>query len=199
MVLDHLKERGITSGQNDVFLTGLSNGGGLTLLAASKNPELFRGIAPFMPYLGEAFPPPPAPSEGLNQMLLVYSLGDPGLPASHDALLEELTRVWGESMGLGEEDLLNPTESALPNSVHEGQDYEGSQPVVLATRNSSVIRNDYAASSSAAKIRVLTIENGGHFWPHPVQDDSAWILEQWGLRNQDFDGAEAVWEFFKSQ
>ncbi len=200
-VLEDLVERGITSGQNDVFLTGLSNGGGMTLLAAERAPELFSGVAPFMPFVGSQVPPPSPPSDpgGLTHLMLVHSTGDPGLPPNHDALLAELPAIWGAALGLSGDDLQGATETPLENAVVEGEDYEGSAPVVLATRDSSVTRTDFASSTSDAHVRVLTIEGGGHFWPHPVQDEQAFILERWGLRNQDFDGAEAAWEFFKSR
>jgi len=58
-VLGDLVARGVIEGSNAVYLAGISNGGGMALEAARRNPDRFRGIAALMPYAGEHFKPVP--------------------------------------------------------------------------------------------------------------------------------------------
>lgn len=74
-VLADLEARGVTKGDNPVYLAGLSNGGGMILEAAKRAPERFAGIAPFMAFDG--YDPSPVPDlggSGLTKVFFAYSL-----------------------------------------------------------------------------------------------------------------------------
>lgn len=195
-VLADLETRELIVGGNDVFLLGLSNGGGMTLKAAGEMSDRLSGIALFMPYVGTEAPPLPDLSDSpLSHVLFVYSKGDPGLPADHDVILPAQPVRWAEALGISAQ----PSSMDLPDSVDEGANYGGDHPTVLATQRSSIVQTDYQSESGAAKVRVLAIERGGHFMPHATQDTEAWIIESWGLRNQDVDASHVMWEFFKTR
>lgn len=199
-VLEDLEQREITSGTNEVFLMGHSNGGGMTLVAAEKLASRLSGIAVFMPYFGDVLPVIPDLSKSpLRRALFVFALGDPGLPTGYDDILEPVPQLWAEALGASSQQIKNPTVIALDDLVDEGSDYSGSSEAALSTRNSSVTQADYSGTSHPAQVRVFSIENGGHFLPNAEQDTESWILDRWGLRNQDFDAVEEAWEYFRAQ
>lgn len=200
LVLEDLKARSVISGNNDVYLVGMSNGGGMVLKAATERPEMWAGIAPFMAFDGWA--PPPVPNlvgTRLKRILFGISPDDPGLfDGAYTAVLTTLPARWAAAMGLPVDAIQNPARSALPNVVNEGESYTGSNTVALRTRNSSVTQIDINAVGVPGKLRVLEFARGGHFWPNPIADSDLRLSEAWGFRNQDLDAADATWEFFKS-
>lgn len=196
-VLADMKRRGSIEGGNAVYLVGHSSGGGLAVDAAFAAPELFVGVAPLFAYVGEREPAVPASTpSSVQQVLLAYAPDDPGLPAGHGERLRDLSTAWATQLGVDGDVIAQPPTKQLPNPVVEGKDYTGSLTVALATRDSSVTQLDLAARQDAARIRILRIEGGGHFLPHPVQDTEPAVLEQWGFRNQDLRIVDAIWDFF---
>jgi poly(3-hydroxybutyrate) depolymerase len=51
-------------------------------------------------------------------------------------------------------------------------------------------------SSAHGKLRVFQLDHAGHFWPTPKYRDPSAVLQEYGLRNQDMDGATEAWRFF---
>lgn len=198
-VLDDLEQRGVTAGDNQVYLTGLSNGGGMVLDAARRLPERFAGIAPFMAFDGmEPRSVPNLDGTGLTRVIFGYAPGDPGLPPEYDPIISELPAQWGRALGISNEVMMSPVEAELDDVVVEGEDYEGTSPAALATLDSRVTQRDFFDPTNDARLRVLIFDSAGHFWPNPIQDTEDWILDRWGLRNQDVDASDAVWEFFRA-
>lgn len=201
LVYQDLKARGVIAGSNDVYLAGMSNGGGMVLKAATERPDMWAGIAPFMAFDG--WQPPPVPNLvglRLKRILFGMSPNDPGLfSGTYTDVLAALPAKWAAAMGLPAEVIQSPVRSELPNVVSEGESYTGSSAIALRTRNSSVTQTDMSAAGSSGKLRVFEFARGGHFWPTQVGDaDPLPVNEVWGFRNQDLDAADAIWEFFKS-
>ncbi|MEO6602829.1 MAG: PHB depolymerase family esterase [Polyangiaceae bacterium] len=198
-ILDDLVAHGAISGKNPVFLAGLSDGGGMTHMAALHDPTRYKGIAELMPYSGTTVTMPPT-SGGflLRRVLLGYSLTDPGLPAGSAAQLAPLGMAWAKALGLSPEEQNSPQRVALPNVVKEGADYQGTLPNVLLTRNSQAEQIDYGGDPAGAQVRVLRFDHAGHLWPVPNPPDREQEIAEFGLRNQDLDMSDLVWEFFRS-
>ncbi len=197
LVLQDLEQRDVIDGTNDVYLVGISNGGGMTLEAAKRHPDWFVGIAPFMAFDG--FNPSEVPSlegTGLTKVIFGYTHGDPGMPEDYDQILSQLPEQWGIALGLDEAELADPVETALPDLVSEGLDYTGDSAAALATLDSEGTRIDYTDASSEVQLRVLAFDHAGHLWPNPVADTEEWMLALWGFRNQDIDATDEVWDFF---
>lgn len=198
MVLADLQTLALISGNNDIYLLGLSNGGGMVLKAAAERPALFKGIAPFMPWFGwNAIHIPDFTGTGLERILLGLSPEDPGLPEGYDFILTPLPTTLAEALGLPADVIDNPIETNLPNLVHEGADYSGSSPVALRTQNSSVTQLDMSSPAVPGKLRVLKFNRGGHLWPVSEQDTDMHNNETYGFRNQDVDASEQIWSFFR--
>jgi poly(3-hydroxybutyrate) depolymerase len=200
MVLDDLQKRGVIAGGNDVYLMGLSNGGGMVLQIAKKLPERFKGIAPFMAYEGwSPTPVPPLSCFGVSRVIFGLSSEDPGLPDGYRNVLSALPSEWAAAAGLPQAVIDSPVVTALPNTVNEGADYSGSNAIALRTRNSHVIQTDMSVPGACARVRVLEFVGGGHLWPTPVLGQKADYVEVYGFTNQDLDASDAVWEFFMAK
>lgn len=200
MVLDDMQKRGVISGDNDIFLMGLSIGGGMVLQLAKKMPERFKGIAPFMAYDGShPTPVPPLSCSGITRILFGMSSKDPGLPEGYGDVLSALPSEWAAAAGLPQDVIDSPVVTALPNTVNEGANYSGDNPIALRTRNSHVIQTDMSASGACARVRVLEFVGGGHLWPTPELGEKAAYAEEYGFTNQDLDASDAVWDFFMAK
>jgi polyhydroxybutyrate depolymerase len=196
-VIADLASRGAVSGKNPLFLSGLSDGGGLAHLAALHDPTRYRGIAELMPYPGPTVPMPPASAGfALRRVLLAYSLTDPAMPAGYATQLAPLGSAWAAALGLSPEQQ-TPRTSALPDRVKEGADYRGTLPHVLLTRDSRAEQLDYGSNPAAAQVRVLRFDHAGHLWPVPNPPDREQEIAEFGLRNRDIDMSDAIWEFFR--
>ena len=199
LVLKDLAARSIVNGDNPVFLTGLSNGGGMVLEGARRLSQRVRGIAALMPYDGKR--PNPVPDlthTNLTRVLIAYTLNDPGMTAGYHETLAPLPAQWARAMGLPSSVIAEPLKTILPDLVSEGADYKGDNGVALATRNSHVTLFDMRALNCKGQVRVLILDHAGHLWPNPQQFTEDFILNQWGFRNQDFDAADMVWDFLRT-
>ena len=198
-IIDDLLARAAISGKNPVFLTGLSDGGGMTHMAALHDPSRYQGIAPIMPYVATTVEGLPADGAfTFRRVLLGYSLSDPGLPAGYETQLAPLGLAWAKALGLSSAEQDSPKQISLPDTVKEGEDYQGTLPNALRTRDSRAEQIDYGTDPSKAQVRVLRFDHGGHLWPVANPPDGERELARFGFRNQDFDMSDAVWEFFRS-
>lgn len=194
-IVDDLTTRGAISGKNPLFLAGLSDGGGMTHAAALHDPTRYRGIAELMPYLGSTVPMPAANGGfALRRVLLGYSLTDPGMAPGYATLLAPLGPAWAAALGLN----TTPRTSTLPDRVKEGADYQGTIAKASSTRDSHGQLLDYGSDKTTAQVRVVPFDHAGHLWPVPNPRDRPQELAEFGLRNQDIDMSDLVWEFFRS-
>lgn len=195
-VLTDLEDRAVTSGTNPVFLVGHSNGGGMALSAAQATPTRYAGFAAVMPWAGVAPRLPAAAVYSLKRVFLAYSDADPTMRAGYNQLIAPLALGWAKAIGVSEADQAAPDVMALEDHVAEGSDYTGTDPVVLATRDSRARRMTYGSPTTGASVRIVEFDHAGHFWPLPDPTDSSATLATYGLRNQDLQMSDAVWDFF---
>jgi poly(3-hydroxybutyrate) depolymerase len=196
-VVADLAARAVIAGGNDVYLVGQSNGGGMVLSAAHQQPDAYAGVAAFMPFVGFS-PTAPETLAGarLRRVMFAYSAGDPGLPPSYGAeVLAPLARAWARALGVPAREIEAPSETAIPDLVKEGEGRRADGEAASATRDSTGRRLDLHAANGA--LRELVFDHAGHFWPTRDATDPARLLNQFGFRNQDIEGAEEVWRFFR--
>lgn len=199
MIVADLAERSLISGDNQVFLTGLSIGGGMTLSAARDAPGAYAGIAPVMPFAGVVpMPPDPSLSYSLRRVLIAYAIDDPGHVRNYHQQLAPLAPEWAAALDIDPSMIQKPETTQLPDRVREGQDYTGEARNALNTRDSRAKQIDYGSADTPAMVRVLEFDAAGHFWPLPSPEDTQLWIDEWGFRNQDLDMADAVWDFFHS-
>ena len=198
-VAQDLVRRQVIDGENPIFLVGQSNGGGMVLEAARLHPERYAGVAALMPYVAPSSKSVTLPKPTrLSRVFIAYSSADPGLPTGHALVLRGLADDWARALGIPPSAIATPMRTPLPNPVDEGASYSGHLPNALATRQSRGEQLDLVSleGARAGVVRLLIFDHAGHFWPNPVQDSWPLALEKWGLRNQDIDAADAVWDFF---
>jgi poly(3-hydroxybutyrate) depolymerase len=200
-IVEDLAARNVIAGTNDVYLVGQSNGGGMALSAARQRPDLYAGVAAFMPFAGFS-PTAPESLAGarLRRVMLAYSNADPALPPDYGpAVLAPLARAWARALNVSDADIDRPAETAVSDAVQEGegegQGHALDDEVVRATRDSTVRRLDLR--SPIGVLRQLVFDHAGHFWPTRDVRDPAPVVAEYGLRNQDVEGAEEVWRFFR--
>jgi len=200
LIVADLRARGVIAGGNDLYLIGQSNGGGMVLRAAREHPDRYSGVAAFMPFVGSS---PAAPADlrhtRLRRVMFAYSSADPGLPADYGArVLVSLTDGWARALGLGNDAGVADVVTGLPDVVKEGEGQGDGQvsdaPAVRATRDGTGRRLDRRKGDRA--LRQLVFDRAGHFWPTRQYADPEPVLRQFGLRNQDVEGADEVWAFF---
>jgi poly(3-hydroxybutyrate) depolymerase len=198
MILADLKQRRVINGNNPLYLTGISNGGGMVLRAGRELANRVTGIAPFMPFDGiTPAPVPDLSTATLNRVLFAYANEDPGLGPNYTATLSQLPQQWAAALGIPADGVASTLAQTLPDTISEGNSYTGTNSVALRTRDSRPSQVDYVHPSADARVRTLIFDHAGHFWPTPTADTESWILDRWGFRNQDLDGADALWAFFE--
>jgi poly(3-hydroxybutyrate) depolymerase len=198
-IIGDLASRGAISGKNPLFLAGLSDGGGMTHLAALHDPARYRGIAALMPYPGATVPIPKASGgSGIRRVLLGYSVADPAMTPGYATQLAPLGPAWAAAVGLSLAEQNAPLTSSLPDRVKEGADYRGTVQNALLTRDSHAQQLDFGRDSAAPQVRVVRFDHAGHLWPVASPPDRAEEIAEFGFRNQDLDMTDLVWDFFKS-
>ncbi|HEY7376883.1 MAG TPA: alpha/beta hydrolase-fold protein [Polyangia bacterium] len=196
-IVDDLTARAVIAGGNDVYLVGQSNGGGMALSAARQRPDLYAGVAAFMPFVGfSPTAPPDLAGARLRRVLFAYSDADPALPPSYASqVLAPLARGWARALKVSEREIDAPAETARDDVVKEGQGLSDDEEVVSATRDSTVKQLD--ARSETGALRQLVFDHAGHFWPTREYADPAPLRAEYGLRNQDVEGADETWRFLR--
>jgi len=188
-----LAEHGVTLDQVKTFLAKNPR----YASSLHKPPHAYAGVAAFMPFVGFS---PKAPhslaGSPLRRVMFAYSNADPALPPSYATeVLVPLAREWARALNIPERDIGVPEETPLDDTVNEGSTLEAADEVVRATRDSTVKRLDLRSVQGA--LRQLVFDHAGHFWPTRDHADPAPVLAEFGLRNQDIEGAEEAWRFFR--
>jgi hypothetical protein len=128
-------------------------------------------------------------------MMLVVSLTEPAFPADYAQSVQIPPAVgYGRVLGIDEAALVSPTSTTIADSVQEGAAYAGSDSAIAATRQSKVQRLD--STSARGRLRIFQLDHAGYLWPTPTNNDPISVLQRFGLRNQDIDGAIEAWRFF---
>jgi polyhydroxybutyrate depolymerase len=171
-----------------VYLTGVSNGGMMSLRMACDAPELFAGVAPIIANLpaelidrcGAGHPVPMLIINGTADPLVPFDGGGVGFAGGRGEVIstEETVALWRRINGCKDE--------AKRSAVAPKQAADPSRAKVLL----------YNDCRSGAPVALVRIDGGGHRIPgsetrwHPLIDR---LL---GAQNHDFETADIVWQFF---
>ncbi len=169
---------------NDVFVTGFSNGGGMTYRIACEASDRITAIASIASLLASDIPCEPQSSVAL---LSINGDTDPILPLSGGDLF-----YWEMSLGsvLSSEDTIN-----IWHSANQCNGYKPSVdlPDVDSNDNTRVQLTD--AQDCQTPLSSIIIQNGGHTWAGSDYEISA---EEYGLTSQDIDASQTIIDFFMS-
>lgn len=166
-----------------IYVTGISNGGGLTYRLACELTSRLRGVAPVALPMPEDLAKACSPSKPLP-ILIIHGDSDPIVPYNGGWIagmsgkvlsIEDTVKYWISNNGCPE----------TPEKVEEID----RDPL----DGTSVKKTIYC--SKETEVAMYTIEGGGHTWPGGVQyRDEAYI----GKTSSEIDACEVIWAFFES-
>ena len=179
----------------EIFATGMSNGGEMSYLLACRASTLFSAVAPVAgSMVGFALqgcnPKRPVPIlaiSGTDDPVTAYS-GDPNNVGGWGAYLgqDETIAYWVRQYGLDQR-----TSTALTNT-HKP----------LIADDSHIIWERYFRQDQTTQVWFYRVVNGGHDWPGAK--NTAWwlpsdILARMAMgfgKNHDIDASREIWSFF---
>ncbi|WP_026970495.1 alpha/beta hydrolase family esterase [Aliagarivorans marinus] len=94
----------------------------------------------------------------------------------------------------GYDDSINVTQ--YEDQIIEGGNCEGLPEYTTSTCDSRIQQEWYQERPGVGRLSVISSDRSGHGWPYPEQYHESVYLGWQGLRNQDIDLAEKIWEFF---
>lgn len=170
-----------------IYITGLSNGGMMTLRLGCELGNKLTAIAPVIANIPKNIYSDCKPVSSLP-ILLMNGTKDPLVPwdggfvkafnkeMGEVVSTEKTVQFWVQNNNCN----TTPTVAVVPDTD--------------STDNSTVIVNTYENKGSGADVVLYTIEGGGHTLPGSNIPNVPSIL---GEKNNDIDGAEIIWGFFK--
>lgn len=160
-----------------VFVTGHSNGGGMTFRLGTELSERFAALAPVASMMAVADPKPKRPLP----TLFIVGTKDPLLPLAGGPV----KLPWGDRTNKPVADYLAIWANAL-----------GCEPAPRALSDQAgVKRTEYPSKLGGPTLSVVTIDGQGHTWP----GGKATLPESMmGPNTNRLNATDAIWEFFRS-
>ncbi|WP_435359530.1 alpha/beta hydrolase family esterase [Haloarchaeobius sp. DFWS5] len=186
-VIDRLVDEEIADREN-VFCTGISNGGMMTLRLATERPDLLTGamaVSANLPVSDASdLPIDPAPLpmafvHGTADPLVPYDGGVVGFARSSEGRgrvrsADDTVAVWVDANGCDPKPTVTTQDCADDETSVEFREYGG----------------------GTAPVRHVVLHGGGHGWPGA---DSPWFDMLVGPTTQEVSGEELAWEFFAAR
>ena len=175
--------------QARVFSTGISNGGFMSHRLAAEASDLVAGIAPvaggMSPLLAKRFEPDHPVS-----VFIIQGDADPMIPFAGGIVGRRNRDPRGSTIS---------TESTVDlykkQNRHSGKPKMATLPNLAPEDETTAQRWIYPRGRGGVKLQVDIINNGGHTWPGKKPYMTERLI---GKTSHDYDGTEAIWEFFKS-
>lgn len=170
-----------------IYITGLSNGGMMTLRLGCEIGDKLAAIAPIiasmpLPLVERTYRDSPLP------ILLMNGTEDPLVPWEGGWVRLVLPKR-GEVLST-EETVSYWVERNRSSPLPEVK----ALPDLDAGDNSRVVVFTYTHEEDGADVILYKIEGGGHYFPGSNNPEKALLL---GRKNQDIDGPEIVWAFLR--
>ncbi len=176
------------------FISGISNGGEMVLIASEQLAPRYRAA-----FAGIPVPVSLRLTDINTSMLFYYGENDPiFLPnfPNNGNQMAQIANDWALAIG-AENGFTDSDFIQLADVVVEGENYLGNAPISLATQNSRLLDATKVALDGQNQVRVIKSPNGGHGIAHPRQFDQGTIDMVTGFRNQDLNSVEEMWLFFE--
>jgi len=207
-IIARVKAEGLAVDPSRIYLAGVSKGAEMAQRAAREMGSEIAGIGLVVSVLGmpatEALGECGVGAQAPVSVVQIYSEHDPLLtgkdpaaPLPYAADMARSGHAWRAAIGVAE---TPAKQEALPDRIKEGAQYTGNVPWALATRDSQVIRYDYPVGRDGAAFRAYVMDHAGHGWPREGGNsvERAELTVRLGFSNEDFDAAEAIWEFLSA-
>ena len=177
-LLDEMERRANVDRER-IYLTGHSNGAGMTFRLAAEMPERFAAIAPVASHCWVANPRPKRPLP----TLFIIGTADPLVPF----LGGESVLPWGGRR------YTPPVEDSLKRWAQAIRCTTESAPV---TQTNGVRVIEFRTEADGALLRACFIEGHGHQWPGSRQ---VLPLRLAGADTSPLKATDVIWEFFEEQ
>lgn len=170
-----------------VFVTGISNGGLMSLRLGCSLPDKIRAIAPVTAQIPAAIKPL-CRSESKVSLALFNGTEDPLVPYDGGQITvfrkqrgevlstDETIRIWRQKNRC--------TSEAMTTQLPD-----------IAADDTRVTKIVYSQCKDESKVVLYRIEGGGHTWPDGRQYLPVRLI---GRTTRDINGCEAIWDFFRS-
>jgi len=168
-----------------VYATGASNGGFMSNTLAARCSEKFAAIAPVIGGISVAVSESFAPVKPVS-VLIIQGDEDPLVP------------IHGGTVARKRGEMIDTDETVRKWVAHDGCRPEPAATDVLDANpddRTRVTRTLYAGGKDGSEVAYWRIEGGGHTWPGGGQYLPKFLI---GRTSREFDGAEAIWAFFRA-
>lgn len=184
-LVDHLVATTAKVDRRRVYITGMSNGGFMSLRLACERPDVFAGVAAVLAqftywHLRRCRPDRPISvmvMNGTRDPLVPYRGGDLGPQILREAVAigtEPTVRFW-----VKHNRCQAPEVATLPDRVRS----DGGR----------VRRTLWQRCRGGARVALYRVEGAGHTWPGGWQYVPSLLV---GRTNRDIDGSRHIWRFF---
>jgi polyhydroxybutyrate depolymerase len=173
-----------------VFATGISNGGFFSFYLAFKLSNKFLAIAPVCANIPKSMKDIYKPEYPVSLMLIC---------GTEDPLVKYDGGKIGFKRGKSRGNSLSTDESiSIFKKLNKCSDKVKTEdiPDVISDDECYATKNTYSGGINNTDIVLIKITNGGHTWPGGSQYLPKKIV---GNTCKDFNGADVIWEFFKSR
>ncbi len=160
---------------NEVFCTGMSNGGDFCYLLACEASESFRGVAPISGMIMQDIMDNCAPSQNVG-ILEIHGTQDNVTYYNGD---------YNNQDGWGAYPSIPATIDFFVDLYDLGLNATGNFPNISSNDGSTVSYQKYGVEDECAKVWLYTVSGGGHDWPG-------------AYGNMDIDSSREAWLFFDS-
>ncbi len=167
----------------NVFATGMSNGGQMAYRLAMEATSLVSGVAAIAASLPEEGNLDCTPSEQPVSVLIMNGTKDPVNPYEG-----------GEAAlyGIGSRGSIRPTEETAAYFRSLGNEDE--KPSLSDSDAEQSVFHRTISKNGATSVMLVRVEGGGHTIPHPNSKYPALL----GPTSKAFNGPEIIWAFFES-
>jgi poly(3-hydroxybutyrate) depolymerase len=174
-LLDEVQKR-VPHDRSRVFVTGHSNGAGMTFLVGAELSERFAAIAPVAGMMDVQDPKPKQPLP----TLYIIGTKDPLVPLAGG----EVKNPWGTKTRLPVANYLASWAKALGCET---------EPKTLSDKD-GLKRVQYPSKSGGPKLSVVYIDGQGHTWPGGRATLPESVV---GPTTDKLNATDAIWEFFE--
>lgn len=173
-----------------VFATGMSNGGFFSFYLALKLSNKFLAIAPVCANITKGLKDFYKPEYPVSLMLIC---------GTEDPLVKydggKIGFKWGKSRG---NSISTDETISIFKKLNKCNDKAKTEdiPDVVSDDKCYAAKYTYSGGINNTEVVLIKITNGGHTWPRGSQSLPKKIV---GNTCKDFNGADMIWEFFKSR
>jgi polyhydroxybutyrate depolymerase len=180
---------------NAIFVTGVSNGGLMTMRLACEQPGLVAAIAPVISTLPQALT---KSCQTAAPVAALFMAGTADPLMTYDGKPSAMLERRGTSAPM----LSMPATLELWRLRNRCEDKGGAQdlPDINKLDQSTVTRIEYRPCKSGAPVVHYRINGGGHQMPSlKPQQLSPQFAKLLGPQNSDIEGTEEIWRFFAAR